>query len=637
MAQARPSVVRRTVTADFVSGIFASSAARPAAEALKAAESSVAALPAAKAPRRGSMTNATPSVVEQEVLSEAAAAEGGGDGGGGGGSGGGGGGAAMAAVTVAAPAPRSAKDEARWATAFPLHAAAKTRGAGGAAAVRAAAEGEDEAAIDEWDDAGLSPLHYAARAGADAAVSVLLEARAAIDAETEEAGVTPLHLAAAAGYPKTAALLLQHGAPPALRDAEGNSPQELAAIVSTNADFANADGPVSPATWATLFRLLGAAAAPQERLEARAEFAHDGLASLQARVRGNSTREALRPIVRKRVYPFLVKIVECSGAKAPGHDLVPGGAPPPNTSVVLTVHDAFHSGVKPPQLFSFRTSTAKATANPEWNQVFLVPGSNADATLVFTLFSSGAGGGAKHRQFLGQAALEMEGNVAFAEGTECELPLGPLLAELAPADEGGKPLPFEMVEGFAPGATLRVVVQPFPRGTVECGTLDVEERGSWCAGRFVVLAGRSIEIYRAYGDVTPMETIHLGGNARQGRSKSTVSTTELVSGLASGDPHSAGHLISVVDEWGSEFHLRAHDRRTAARWEFKIARVCNAACRPTFSPTAPVVQGAPPADVVANPVLATAEADVAEGRGRARSAWEGQVKEGRRRAVSAWQ
>src|SRR5215475_1093638 len=88
---------------------------------------------------------------------------------------------------------------------------------------------EGGADLDEIDDIGHAPCHYASIAGADDALKLLIDAGADVNKRAEirhadgsevctctcheeSQGETPLHLAAMNGRPETVALLLARGA-----------------------------------------------------------------------------------------------------------------------------------------------------------------------------------------------------------------------------------------------------------------------------------------------------------------------------------------------------------------------------------------------------------------------------------------
>lgn len=79
----------------------------------------------------------------------------------------------------------------------------------------------------EINSPGWSPLHYAAAAGADAIVRILLEHHAAIDAEAPRK-ITPLMIAAREGQYKTVNLLLAAGADAGLKNGDGMTAAALA-------------------------------------------------------------------------------------------------------------------------------------------------------------------------------------------------------------------------------------------------------------------------------------------------------------------------------------------------------------------------------------------------------------------------
>ncbi len=61
---------------------------------------------------------------------------------------------------------------------------------------------------------GLTALHFAARAGASAFIKILLDAGAAVNAQTKTDGLTALHFATYKKSPECVELLLEHGADP---------------------------------------------------------------------------------------------------------------------------------------------------------------------------------------------------------------------------------------------------------------------------------------------------------------------------------------------------------------------------------------------------------------------------------------
>ncbi len=74
---------------------------------------------------------------------------------------------------------------------------------------------------------GWTPLHYAATNGHVAAINVLLEEHAYIDAESPN-GTTPLMMAARYGTPEAVKLLLEAGADAELRNVQGLSALDFA-------------------------------------------------------------------------------------------------------------------------------------------------------------------------------------------------------------------------------------------------------------------------------------------------------------------------------------------------------------------------------------------------------------------------
>jgi ankyrin repeat protein len=76
------------------------------------------------------------------------------------------------------------------------------------------------------DQAGATPLHYAAAAGRLQIVQLLLERGANPNVRTITTEQTPLHMAAMAGHAKVVQLLLNHKARATLSDAQGKTPLE---------------------------------------------------------------------------------------------------------------------------------------------------------------------------------------------------------------------------------------------------------------------------------------------------------------------------------------------------------------------------------------------------------------------------
>lgn len=79
----------------------------------------------------------------------------------------------------------------------------------------------------EVNKKGWSPLHYAASAGDDEIVKVLLDHSAYIDAASPN-GSTPLMMAAAAGHDTTLKLLLDEGADPTIKNQLGLNAADIA-------------------------------------------------------------------------------------------------------------------------------------------------------------------------------------------------------------------------------------------------------------------------------------------------------------------------------------------------------------------------------------------------------------------------
>jgi ankyrin repeat protein len=77
------------------------------------------------------------------------------------------------------------------------------------------------------DAEGNTPLHEAAKAGAEGAVSALLAAGADPNATAGD-GATALHRAAQSGSSASIGELLKAGADPEMRDAEGRTARDVA-------------------------------------------------------------------------------------------------------------------------------------------------------------------------------------------------------------------------------------------------------------------------------------------------------------------------------------------------------------------------------------------------------------------------
>ncbi|KAL1496699.1 hypothetical protein AB1Y20_014292 [Prymnesium parvum] len=88
---------------------------------------------------------------------------------------------------------------------------------------------ENNANIQERDWLGLSPLHWAAENGREAAVRLLLENNADVTAG-DNVGLSPLHYAAKKGHDGTVRLLLEKHADVTARSNDGNSPLHWAAV-----------------------------------------------------------------------------------------------------------------------------------------------------------------------------------------------------------------------------------------------------------------------------------------------------------------------------------------------------------------------------------------------------------------------
>ena len=71
-------------------------------------------------------------------------------------------------------------------------------------------------------------LHYAAFNGWEAGVTRWLKAGADVNAKDDRYGATPLHLAAYEGHADVVTMLLEHGADVDARNADGQTPRDLA-------------------------------------------------------------------------------------------------------------------------------------------------------------------------------------------------------------------------------------------------------------------------------------------------------------------------------------------------------------------------------------------------------------------------
>ena len=316
------------------------------------------------------------------------------------------------------------------------------------------------------------------------------------------------------------------------------------------------------------------------------------------------------------MYPYAVRIHEVTGlngthdATGKGGDpnvlcmlTVMGSAPGAARKQVANALDSSAAGAAArasveladalPQLFSFRTSTARKTLSPAWNELFLVPGSNAEAVLVFSVFTSTAPRmGARRRLFVGQATLPMTGTNVMHVGTEATLPLGPMNPNMVPRDDLGKELPFDIMGSHASGATVRVSLEPYPRGTVECGYMLHQEGTRWNR-RWCVLAGRSFDVYEEYPRSNPKISFRVGDNQHFATEAGAIAIADGEAGSGRGRSGSAAQaaaaaaapaavtaddsevidpvcMLTVRDDTGSKFHFKTHDRRIAARWIFKI-------------------------------------------------------------------
>ena len=82
---------------------------------------------------------------------------------------------------------------------------------------------------------GTTPLHFAAQAGHDELIEMLLYAGATVDARTRVGGFTPLHLASKAGHASAVAALLEATADPNATTDTGTTPLMLAAASGSRA------------------------------------------------------------------------------------------------------------------------------------------------------------------------------------------------------------------------------------------------------------------------------------------------------------------------------------------------------------------------------------------------------------------
>ena len=99
------------------------------------------------------------------------------------------------------------------------------------------------AAVDPPNFDGVRPLHRAASKGSAEAVALLLAHHAALDGRATAKQSSALHLAASNGRSAVAKLLISQGADTTARDANGDTPLELA-ICATSADpCCGGDGP----------------------------------------------------------------------------------------------------------------------------------------------------------------------------------------------------------------------------------------------------------------------------------------------------------------------------------------------------------------------------------------------------------
>jgi TonB family protein len=122
----------------------------------------------------------------------------------------------LACALVATPAAQDAHQRLRDSAA-----------AGDIEAIRILLTATDQVAIDATDALGWTALMYAADAGHDAAVRLLIDAGGTFNS-TDVAQVTPLHLAARRGRTQVVQRLLEAGADFQARDADGRTPLFLA-------------------------------------------------------------------------------------------------------------------------------------------------------------------------------------------------------------------------------------------------------------------------------------------------------------------------------------------------------------------------------------------------------------------------
>jgi ankyrin repeat protein len=88
---------------------------------------------------------------------------------------------------------------------------------------------QDQSVVNQQDDSGWTPLHWAAYYGHTKIVSMLLGASAKVDLRNKY-GRTPLHLAASNGRTATVSMLLDKGADVSQQDEDGETPLHWAAF-----------------------------------------------------------------------------------------------------------------------------------------------------------------------------------------------------------------------------------------------------------------------------------------------------------------------------------------------------------------------------------------------------------------------